>query len=98
MRQGGCGQRKGRRGGEPSSPPSSPPLHFQGVCAWVLVQDHTNLWFSSNFKRFAEPSLTLNFGATASFVVKNLGEVTLNKEGPAGLTQVPNYRTGVRAD
>lgn len=79
MRQGGCGQRKGRRGGEPSSPPSSPPLHFQGVCAWVLVQDHTNLWFSSNFKRFAEPSLTLNFGATASFVVKNLGEVTFVK-------------------
>lgn len=70
---------EGVRGREASSPPPTPPPHLQRVCAWVLVQDHTNLWFSSNFKRSAKPSLAFNFGATASFAVKNLGEVTFVK-------------------
>lgn len=58
----------------PISPYISPTqLHFEGVSTQLLAQKfHINLWFSSNFKHFAEPSLTLKFGIRALFMVENL--------------------------
>lgn len=67
-----------QEGSSPSPSPLSttPSPHFiyrVSVLRFWLKTFTQTFGSAQNFKRFVEPSLILNFTATASFVVENLG-------------------------